>query len=171
MTKRPADSRFPAASNYMQAQTHPHQIFVKIGGKLTACDLSENDEIVRLKDLFLSDQPFWCKLGKTDEDFAARFSAKHQIQLPDSSMRAGDTAICLAPLTEKFLWHFPETLDNLENIGGESDVSANIKWSFVVCGREICWQTAAQKSDGLTNTSLAMYPPQISPQWKIYADL
>lgn len=167
--KRPTDSRFPAPSNYLQTQTHPRSIFVKLGGKLIDCHLADNDEVVRIKDLFLQDEPFWCKLSKAGEDFSAHFSNKHELVLPDPSMRVGDRAICLAPLTEKFLAHFPEVLGNLENVRAESDASGNVKWSFVLMGKEVSWQSRPQPANGLPNTALAMYPPEVSPQWKIYA--
>ena len=42
-------------------------------------------------------------------------------------------------------------------------------WTFFICDKEIRWRSKPIHQANIPNTALAMYPPQVSPQWKLYA--
>jgi hypothetical protein len=159
-------SDLPAPTLY--TKTGEREISVKYAGKTYQCDLSENDEIILLKDLFLSHSPYWCKIPRSAEQFAARVNLKHEVNLQDTSIRQGDRAICLAPLKAEFFAHFPEVLDSKE-MKAFPDPDGNVTWTFFVCDKEIRWRNKPIHQANIPNTALAMYPPQVSPQWNLYA--
>ena len=144
-------------------------ISVKFAGKEHLCELGESDEIVMLKDLFLNHPPYWCKIPKSAENFAAAINYKHEVSLQDSSIRQGDRAICLAPVKAEFFTHFPEVLADANNLKAEPDADGNVTWTFFVCDKEVRWRSKPNNQMNMPNTALAMYPPKVSPQWKIYA--
>ncbi|MCY7377380.1 MAG: hypothetical protein LH472_15580 [Pyrinomonadaceae bacterium] len=160
-------SDLPSPTLYRKV--NDREISVKFAGKEHRCELGEKDEIVMLKDLFLSHSPYWCKIPKSAENFAAAVSLKHEISLQDSSLRQGDRAICLAPVKAEFFTHFPEVLDDVKNLKAEPDADGNVTWTFYVCDKEIRWRNKPINQANIPNTALAMYPPKVSPQWKLYA--
>ncbi len=154
-------------SNYIK--TAPREISVKLGGKMIPCQLAEADEIVMLKDLFLKDKPCWAKIGKNLEGFVTHISTKHEVNLQDNTLKQDDKSVCLAPVTSDFLNHFPEVFNDLRNVKAECDPDGNVKWTFYILGKEVCWQNKPFKQDGLVNTTLAIYPPKVSKEWKFYS--
>lgn len=156
----------PAPSLYMK--TAEREISVKYAGKTYKAELRENDDIILLKDLFLGHSPYWCKIPRAAEQFAARVNLKHEINLQDTSIRQGDRAICLAPVKAEFFAHFPEVLE-AKDLKAFPDADGNVTWTFFVCDKEIRWRNKPIHQANIPNTALAMYPPQVSPQWKLYA--
>jgi len=152
----------------LYTKTAEREISVKYAGKTYQCELTEKDEIVLLKDLFLSHSPYWCKIPRSSDQFAALVNLKHEINLQDTSIRQGDRAICLAPVKAEFFAHFPEVLDSKE-IKAFPDPDGNVTWTFFVCDKEIRWRNKPINQAKIPETALAMYPPQVSPQWKLYA--
>ncbi len=159
-------SDLPSPSLY--TKTAEREISVKYAGKTYQCELTEKDDIVLLKDLFLSHSPYWCKIPRSADQFAARVNLKHEINLQDTSIRQGDRAMCLAPVKAEFFAHFPEVLDS-KDIKAFPDPDGNVTWTFFVCDKEIRWRNKPINQAKIPETALAMYPPQVSPQWKLYA--
>jgi hypothetical protein len=153
-------------ANYLR--TAPREISVKLAGKTIQCQLGEADDIKMLKDLFI-DKPFWSKIGKNPEGFVTHIINKHEVNLQDNTIKQGDRSVCLAPLIPEFLEHFPEIFNDLRNIKADCDPDGNVKWTFYILDQEVCWRGKPIKQDGPVNSSLAMYPPQVSSQWKFYA--
>lgn len=160
-------SDLPAPPLYIK--TGEREISVKYAGKHHKLDLSENDEIILLKDLFLVDKPYWCKIPRSADQFAARVNPKHEINIQDTSIRQGDRAICLAPVKAEFFKHFPEVLQDTKDIKAFPDAEGNVTWAFFVCDKEVRWRSKPIQKSNIPSTELAMYPPQVSPQWKLYA--
>ena len=160
-------SDLPSPTLYRK--TSERTISVKYAGKTHVCELGEEDEIEMLKNLFLTDKPYWCKIPKSADNFAAAISLKHEVNLQDSSLRQGDRAICLAPVKAEFFTHFPEVLADVKNLKAEPDSDGNVTWTFFLCDKEIRWRNKPINQANIPNTALAMYPPKVSPQWKLYA--
>jgi len=132
--------------------------------------LKENDRIVPLSSLFLSHAPFWTKIPKNNENFQSRSLSKHEETiLQDKAMRDGDRAICLAPVASEFFKHFPEVLNDSEAWNLSADPSGALIWSFIVCGRQIFFSSKPTQSPDMVNSSVSMYPPEVSRDWKLYA--
>jgi hypothetical protein len=156
----------PAPSDFMRSGAR--QISVEFAGKKHICQLEETDEIVLLKDLFLTHAPFFCKVPRETENFASRISFKHEIALQDSTLRPQEKAICLAPLKYEFFQHFAEVFQDMKNIRSEPTADGGAQWSLTVLGKEIAWRIKPILLSNLTTTFLALYPPKVSPQWKLY---
>lgn len=157
-----------APVNYVQSGTR--EITVRVAGRDIKCALADNDEIVALKSLFLSEKPVWTRIGNNLDRFNTFINPKHEVsRLQDNTLKSGDRPICLAPLRSTFFNHFDEVFDDLRNVKAEADPDGNVKWTFYICKREVCWRSKPMKQDSILNTALAMYPPMVSPQWKMYA--
>jgi hypothetical protein len=105
-----------------------------------------------------------------------------------------DTALILAPVNAKFIQHFGY-LDDQQNYGTdpprlarklrgascttvdvpvEGGVKEGASWTFLVTsqnGRElpITWSEVIEQSPKLTNKSVALWPPRVSSDWRLYA--
>ncbi len=165
--KTAISSGLPAPSNYLRV--NDRQISVRFAGKVHTLDIDERDEIVLLKDLFLSHSPFWCKISGSLTDFVTRTNIKHEVNLQDGSLRQGDKALCLAPVKSDFLKHFSDIFRDLKNIKSEPDANGGVTWTFFICGNEVRCYTKPVHQANMPNSSLAVYPPQFSQQWKFYA--
>lgn len=160
-------SGWPSPAQYRRAGAR--EILVKFAGSDIRCPLGDQDEIVLLRDLFLADSPFWCKLPRSSETHASHFRTLHEVELRDSILTARDTAVCLAPVRREFLQHFPETFQNLKSIYVVPGQGGAVEWLFPVRGREVRWVTKPVGSTDMPNTSLMMWPPKVSRRWKLYA--
>lgn len=158
----------PAPSHYRKI--NDKLIVVELPGRRFECPLQEDDKIVLLKDLFLSDSPHWCKIPKASEIHASHIKSLHKIELRDPVVTDKDIAVCLAPITSDLLQHFPELLRNVENISASPSVEgSSVEWTIPIMGREVKWQTRPSYAKGLPTSSLALWPPQVSSEWRIYA--
>ena len=160
-------SNLPSPTLYMKKSNRV--ISVRYAGEIHDCELGEKDEIVMLRDLFLGHSPYWCKVPKVDDKFATLINIKHEISLQDSSIKETDRAICLAPVKAEFFRHFPEVLNDTKNLKAEPDANGNVTWTFFICDKEIRWRNKPINQINIPNSTLAMYPPKVSPQWKLYA--
>ncbi|HZH30736.1 MAG TPA: hypothetical protein VEY11_08225 [Pyrinomonadaceae bacterium] len=145
------------------------EISVKFAGADIACNLEDNDEIMLLRDLFLPDAPFWCKVPRSTEAHASRVKSLHEVELRDSILTPRDVAVCLAPVKREFLERFPETFQNLASIYVVPGQGSTVEWLFPVRGKEVRWVTKPIGSTEMPNTSLMMWPPKVSRRWKLYS--
>jgi hypothetical protein len=146
------------------------QIVVELPGRRFECNLREDDSIVLLKDLFLADAPHWCKIPKTSETHAAHIKSLHKVELRDPVVTEKDQAVCLAPITSEMLKHFPELLRELDRITVAPSIEgSSVKWSIPIKGREVTWQTRPSYAKGLPSSSVALWPPKVSSEWRLYA--
>ena len=160
-------SGWPSPAQYRKKGAR--EISVKFAGSEISCRLEDNDEIESLRDLFLADQPYWCKLPRSSETYSHRVRSLHEVELRDSILTQKDVAICLAPITRKFLEHFPETFQNAKSIHAVPGQGGTVEWLLPLRGREVRWVTKPIGSTEMPNTSLAMWPPRFSRKWKLYA--
>ncbi len=160
-------SGWPAPAQYRR--TGAREISVKFAGSDIRCSLDDDDEIVLLRELFLADSPFWCKLPRSSETHASHFRTLHEVELRDSILTQRDMAVCLAPVRREFLQHFPETFQNLKSVYAVPGQGGSVEWLFPVRGKEVRWVTKPIGSTDMPNTSLMMWPPKVSRRWKLYA--
>lgn len=163
----PVQSGWPAP--YQYRRTGGEEITVQFGGNNIACRINEGDHIILLRDLFLTDAPYWCKVSRAPDSFTSRIKSLHKIELRDPVLTPNDVAVCLSPLKREFLEHFPEVFKNLKNVIGIPNLQRpSVEWSFNILGREVKWNTNPMGSTELPNTSLALWPPKVSWRWKLY---
>lgn len=162
-------------SPYQYRQTAPFEITVNVGARNVKCPLEDGkDEIVMLRDLFLSDPPYWCKVGRAAAGYTAKIRTLHKVELRDPVLKQEEVAICLAPVRREFLEHFPETFRNLKNVSPTPDVQRpNVEWVFPVPGKtatyEVRWHTTPIGQREMPNTTVALWPPKVSRDWTLYA--
>lgn len=144
------------------------EISVKFSGNSIVCELEPNDRIVLLENLFLDSPPFWTKINKGVENFVNQVNPKHEVGLVDQTVRVGDRAICLAPIKADFLSNFPEVLEDFQGIRSEARPDGAVKWTFTVLGREICHSTKPSLNANIAKSNIAVYPPKVSRDWKLY---
>jgi hypothetical protein len=163
----PVQSGWPPP--YQYRKTGGSEITVQFAGKNIACQLKEDDKIISLKDLFLTDAPYWCKVSRASDSYTSRIKSLHKIELRDPVLTPNDVAVCLAPVKREFVEHFPEVFKNLRNVFGVPNLQRpSVEWTFPVLGREVKWITNPMGSTELPNTSLAIWPPRASWRWKLY---
>jgi hypothetical protein len=157
----------PAPVDFMPGG--PHQITVEFAGKRHVCQLEEGDEVFLIKDLFLSHPPFFCKVPRETDTFANRVSFKHEVALQDNTIRPQEKAICLAPLNHLFFQEFPEIFREMKTFRAEPTPDGAVKWTIGILGKEVFWKTKPILLANMATTStLSIYPPKVSPQWKLY---
>lgn len=157
----------PAPTDFYQSG--PRQITVEFAGKKHVCSLAEEDNIHLLKDLFLAHSPFFCKVPRDSDTFAAKISSKHEIALQDNSLRPQEKAICLAPFHHSFFQHFPEIFAEGKALQSEPTADGGVQWSFLVLGKEVKLRSKPILLANLAATNtLSMYPPKVAKQWKLY---
>lgn len=163
----PVQSGWPSPWQYRKGVGD--EIIIQFGGKNISCPLKEGDRIIPLKELFLTDAPYWCKIPRAGDAFASRIRSLHKIELRDPALTQNDVAVCLAPVKREFLEHFPEVLRNLRAVYGTPNLQRpSVEWNFPILGKEVKWQTNPMGSTELPNTSLALWPPKVSWRWKFY---
>lgn len=155
---------------YHYRKINDKQIVVELPGRRFECNLNDEDEIVLLKDLFLADSPHWCKIPKSSETHAFHIKSLHKVELRDPVVTEKDIAVCLAPINSKLLKHFPELLRNLDGISAIPSLEgSSVDWTIPIMNREVKWQTRPSYAKGLPGSSLAMWPPRCSSEWRLYA--
>jgi hypothetical protein len=155
---------------YQYRRLNHKQIVVELPGRRFECDLGENDSIVELKDLFLTEAPHWCKLPKVSDNHASHIKSLHKLDLRDPVVTEKDQAVCLAPISSEMLRHFPELFRELDRFKATPSLEgSSVTWSIPIRGREVIWQTRPSYSKGLSTSSLALWPPRVSSEWRLYA--
>jgi hypothetical protein len=170
-----ATSVGPAPFQYTEPDRTFGQIMVPFRGKNIVCTLGDNDRVAHLSQFLLSDAPFWCKVPKLADENVYHVKSLHKIELRDSVLTESDVAVCLAPLSKDYLRHFPEILDQLDQIRTTTDwQGASVEWSFPITDkdgvvRSLKWKTRPMFARALSATSLRIWPPRESPDWHLYA--
>lgn len=165
----------PAPNHY---EWHsPTQIKVKFRGQEHLCPLGEKDEVVLLRELFIEpDRPFYCALDKTlADERTEQVRRLHRQEItnnfgPFSNLKSNDLALCLAPVKSALVQHFPELLKEPERYAGVRGRTAEggLEWEFTLRGYKFLWPTEPKIYKALTDTSLAVWPPRVAPQWNLY---
>jgi hypothetical protein len=157
----------PAPADFMR--TGPYQITVEFAGKKHVCALGEGDEIKLVKNMFLSHEPFFCKVPRETDTFAAHISFVHEVALQDNTIRPQEKAVCLAPLHHEFFQEFPEIFREMKTVRAEPTPDGGVLWTFGILGREIFRKCKPiLLANMATTNTLSIYPPKVSPQWKLY---
>jgi hypothetical protein len=158
---------------YQYRKLNDNQIVVELPGRKFFCDKLEGDRIEVLRDVFLKkDLPHWCKVPKAAEGHTQRIKSLHRVgKLRDQVLFDNEIAVCLAPITLRFLQSFPELMERAEqSVSVEPNADATtVTWVFKLMDKEIKWQTALSYSKGIAQASIALWPPKLSTKWKLYA--
>lgn len=194
---QPIRQGMPSPAQYRRKDRSDTEIVVYFGSEPITCPLdTPREEIVMLKDCFLSDAPYACGIPKpTDEDdarysssgknsdtddakggvFQSRIESFHKVKNDDrifSELDTDDVPVCLAPVNLNFLRHFREDglLQKIDaNINRERE---GVDWLFALKGRtgsvEVKWATRPSVSPKLLNSPVAIWPPQVSEDWHLY---
>ncbi|MDA2925659.1 hypothetical protein MYX78_00230 [Acidobacteria bacterium AH-259-G07] len=158
-------------SPYQYRRTGKSEITVYLAGQKIKCSLRDNDKIVELKELFLSDDPYWSKIDHPSETHSFRIKPFHIVDLRAPELKSDEMAVCLAPLKREFLEHFPELFSNLDRVGVFADGDA-VVWSMPIVFEEeektLLWRTTPILHKALSKTSVAIWPPKVSDEWRLY---
>lgn len=158
----------PAPINFAQPQGNYDILTVKIGNRRRDVQLNPNDKIVLLKSLFL-EEPSFCKINNKDGDFVNYTAQVHKVPLRDRTIKASETAVCFAPFSKELLQHFPEVMD-ANNLRTQLSDDGGVKWTINLNGKEIVWECHhSPKVDLDSKTTLEIFPPKVSLNWKLYA--
>ena len=146
------------------------EITVQVGKRQVPCKLTDKkDNIVMLKDLFLADAPYWCKVSRANDQYTAKLVSLHKIDLRDPVLRQEEFAVCLAPIKREFLTHFPQVFENVKGVSAIPDLQRPIvEWVFPILGHEVRWQASPMIQLDMPKTSLALWPPKVSRKWRFY---
>lgn len=145
-------------------------ITVQVRGKNIICPLVEGkDQIIPLKDLFLTEAPYWCKVGRTNDVYTGKLRSVHRVDLRDPILKQEEFALCLAPIRREMLVHFPSLFQNIQFVTATPDLQrSRVTWTFHLNGYEVRWQTTPIVQSEMPNTSLALWPPKVSEKWRFY---
>ncbi len=155
---------------HYRGQKDDQVITVQVRGKNIACPLVEGkDQIIPLKDLFLTDAPYWCKVGRANDVYTSKLRSVHRVDLRDPILKQDELALCLAPIRREMLAHFPSLFQNIQFVTTTPDLQrARVAWTFHLNGYEVRWQTTPMVQSEMPNTSLAIWPPKVSEKWCFY---
>jgi hypothetical protein len=170
----------PVQSAWMSAQAStgpaPNQFFktgdkeitVKFGNNKINCKVEPNDEILSLKSLFL-EKPFHCSVPLDDLQKYVGAIRTEIHQFEEIAQAASERAICLIPVSQQFVQHFPNLLQNNSAVERHNVLNKQVTWKFTILNKEVFWQVGYDgKQDFHTNTRVSMYPPKVSRDWKLY---
>lgn len=182
---RPVALGKPSPRSYVQ--TGNQQITVTFKGEPIVCPLRTNDKIVRLSSLFVVKSPAWIKVPRDSREFTAHVALREGISLRDPALGENETSICLIPINQKFLEHFPDILKdertdnqssrrrNLDKITALTRENGELEWQIPIVddnsnlNKQITWRSRPSLAEGVVNSVAMIYPPKVSPQWKMYA--
>lgn len=154
---------------HYRARTGDEVIHVKVRGREIPCKLHENDRVVVLRELFLEDPPYWCKVSRSNDVYTGRLRSVHRVDLRDNILRGDEFALCLAPVKRELLEHFPGLFQNIQFVSATPDLQRPaVEWAFHLNGYEVRWQTAPMAQAEMPNTTLALWPPRVSSKWRFY---
>jgi len=163
---KPVKRGYPTAANYVQ--TGENVISVRVGTEIRKCRIGEYDQIIKLNELFL-DSPLFGKFGKDHSGFTSHCLSEHREKFENKQINEEETTISLAPIKKAFLRHFPEILENLTNVKAEwSEESKKLQWIFSLKDKTVIWECEPDFQDKMVNSTVEMYPPKVSPDWRLY---
>ena len=134
--------------------------------------LEDNDQVVSLRTL-LTTAAYFCHVA-TRTDFSAHIRGLHEVQPHNVPLEENKKALSLVPLKAKFLECFPETFNRLQHLRGQPLPHGRLEWHIPIQDRndtwlELRWVTQMMPAPQMPFTSLMLYPPMVSPDWKYYA--
>jgi hypothetical protein len=154
---------------HYRARAGDNVIGVQVRGRNVPCQLGDKDKVVVLKDLFLADQPYWCKVSRASDSYTTRARSVHRVDLRDNILRGDEFALCLAPIRRELLAHFPSLFQNAQVITATPDLQRpSVEWTFHLAGFEVRWQTSPMPQAEMPKTTLALWPPRVSSKWRFY---
>jgi hypothetical protein len=154
---------------HYRGRTGDNVINVQVRGRNVQCKLGEKDKVVVLKELFLEDPPYWCKVSRSNDVYTGRLRPVHRVDLRDNILRSDEFALCLAPVRRELLAHFPSLFQNMQFVSATPDLQRpSVEWTFHLNGYEVRWQTAPMAQAEMPNTTLALWPPRVSSKWRFY---
>ncbi len=165
------EASLPAPNQYEKVSDK--QLKVRHGAQEHFFKLGEADHVELLTEFLLDKAPYFCGMNKAaSETQAGQIRRLHKQEIGNPAgdfkfLQADDTAICLAPLRGKLLEHFPELLHEPERCLALRVGNDSIHWKLTLLGREFNWPTLP-KYKPLQEASLALWPPQVSEDWRLY---
>lgn len=164
----PLGNGLPASTAYSKSPRN-NEILVSFAGKLISCAIAPDDEIKFLKDFFLPHPPFWCKV--TDGNFVAKVMPFNQVSINSPDRDKDDKAYCLLPVKSNFLSEFPETFDEkiMRQIKAEPLVDEEVLWRIPICNKIVEISFMPEINSNMQKATVEIYPPKVSPRWKVYA--
>ncbi|MDT5293129.1 MAG: hypothetical protein QOJ76_9, partial [Acidobacteriota bacterium] len=154
---------------HYRARTGDKVINVQVRGKNVPCKLNETDQVVLLKELFLEDPPYWCKVSRSNDVYTTKLRSVHKVDLRDNILRSDEFALCLAPIRRELLAHFPSLFQNIQVVSATPDLQRpSVEWTFNLSGYEVRWQTSPMAQAEMPNTTLSLWPPRVSSKWRFY---
>jgi hypothetical protein len=153
------------------------EIVVRRGAQQILCKLeNEQDKIVLLKDLFLTDPTYLCAIPKDNGGHESKVRGFHKLEVRDtrgifSVFRESDTVLCLAPVGSAFLEQFSDLLRDPDNKvwATRNRELDGIDWFFRLSEKiTVKWFTRPINSKELPNSTLTVWPPKVSKDWHLY---
>jgi hypothetical protein len=152
------------------------KIRVQFAGKEHNLNLGKN-QAIKLNTLFLNKEPFYCAVNKSALELRTPQIRKlHKEEILNNTgaftqIKPDDVAICLFPAKSKLFKHFPEILLDPDKFVSISDrtVAGGLNWQVTLLGRSFVIPTEPKYSKALPDSQLAIWPPEVSPQWNLYA--
>jgi hypothetical protein len=92
----------------------------------------------------------------------------HRVELRDPVLKASEVALCLAPIKSRFLQLFHRIFWSLDKVSAVPIGENGVVWTFTINGKEIKWHSKPIRQAEMPNTTLALWPPKLSPKWKLY---
>lgn len=166
--KRPTAAGIPP-NKYKRGEGH--ELSVRFADGVHPAPLGDNDRAVPLRSL-LTPTAYYCHAA-AGADFAAHVRGLHEVLPQNVEVGEGRKALSLAPLRAKFLEHFPETFNRLAQLRKQPLAQDRIRWLIPVLDAdgqwlELPWDARMLPAPEMPFTSLMLYPPKVSPDWKFY---
>lgn len=164
----------PAPNQYERVTDS--KIKVRFGGQEFNIELEDRDQVVLLKDLFLDKNPYYCAVNKGAlEPRTAQIRRLHKQEIINNTgaftqLKPNDIAVCLAPTRSDLFAHFPEILhDPIKYVSMlDRTDTGGLSWEFTLFDRGFVIPTHPTYSKALPDSSLAIWPPKVSPHWSLY---
>jgi len=152
------------------------RIKVRFGGHEYNINLGEKDKVVLLKDLFIEKDPYYCAMNKSDlEAKTSSIRRLHKQEIINNTgaftqLKPNEVAVCLAPARIDLFDHFPEILRDPNRFLSMLDRTdtGGLSWEFTLFGKSFVIPTEPKYSKALPDSSLAIWPPKVSPHWNLY---
>jgi hypothetical protein len=164
----------PAPNQYERISDS--KIKVRFGPQEHNIELGDNDKIVLLKDLFLDKNPYYCSMNKSElESRVGQIHRLHKQEVINNTgaftqLKPNDVAVCLAPARSSLFKHFPEILQAPTKHVSVLDrtETGGLSWEFTLFDKSFTIPTNPTYSKALPDSSLAIWPPKVSPDWNLY---
>ncbi|HWS99952.1 MAG TPA: hypothetical protein VN256_06880 [Pyrinomonadaceae bacterium] len=134
--------------------------------------LGDNDQVVSLRSL-LTPAAYFCQVAP-GTDFSTQIRGLHETRPRNVPAEENTKSFSLAPLKAKFLEHFPGAFNRLRQLSGHPLMHDRIEWHIPIQDAahnwlELRWVTQMTPAPEMPFTSLMLYPPKVSPDWKFYS--